>query len=87
MLVGVRFKAKEREHLFTQVTDWHNSLPADAEDAISPPDFREDEISPQKKDLNWVITQTNHRLRKLPDVKIIESLRWEKASKIIKSNL
>lgn len=56
MLVRVRFKARERESSLSNKSQTDKtSLPADAEDARSPQDFREDEISPQKKALNWVI--------------------------------
>lgn len=57
-LAGVRFKARKRKKLFTQVADWWNSLPADAADTRSPHELRESKISTQKKDLNWVIIQT-----------------------------
>lgn len=57
-LTGVRFKARKRKQLFTQVADWWNSLPADAADTRSPRELRESKISTQKKDLNWVIIQT-----------------------------
>jgi len=45
-------------------------LPSDAADARSPRELRESETSTQKKDLKWVIIQTNHRLRKSSDVKM-----------------
>lgn len=45
-------------------------MPADATNARSPHEFRGSEISTQKEDPNWVTIQTDHRLRKRPDVKM-----------------